>query len=223
MKIIDSIDGVLFDLDDTLNHGNKNELNVRLRVLATKLSLGCTAEDMILACQESDFESIYPYLVRNYHSTPEMTIERLRGYNDELSGNYDYLFRLDDGAVGLLDYLKQEGKIMGIVTSRERESAIRVTDLHGITDYFGIIVGRDDHENAKPHPGPIELALEKLGLAQERAMFVGNLQVDDIGGAKAANIQHSVLVNCEVYDISLPRPTHHLPNINRLHELLKNG
>ena len=223
MKLIDSIDGVLFDLDDTLNYGDKDELNVRLRILATNLGLACNAEDIMLACKESDFERMYPHLMRNFHRDPELTIEELKGYNDELSGNYDYLFSLDHGAVGLLDYLKQEGKTMGIVTSRSKKSALRVTKRHGIRSYFEAIVGRDDHENAKPHPGPIELALNRLGLAQERAMFVGNLQVDDIGGARAANIQHSVLVNCEVYDISLPKPTYHLPDINRLHELLKNG
>ncbi len=217
---LNSIDGVVFDLDDTLHTGNKEELKTRLIIASSQMGLSCTEEDIELACEQSDFERMYPFLVRSYTGTEEMTYEKVREHNSKFSGKFDYMFRLCDGAIEVLDYLKEKGKKMAIVTSRSRRSAKRLTDLHGITDYFVTIIGRDNHPKAKPHPGPINMALEGMGVTPDRAMYVGDLQVDDIGGAIAAGIKYRVLVNEEI-DMGKPRPTHSFNSLNDMHSILK--
>jgi phosphoglycolate phosphatase-like HAD superfamily hydrolase len=63
---------------------------------------------------------------------------------------------------------------MAIVTSRHKESTLRALDLCGITDRFREIVTPEDVVSPKPHPEPVLFALDRLGVAAENALFIGD-------------------------------------------------
>jgi phosphoglycolate phosphatase len=54
-----------------------------------------------------------------------------------------------------------------------------------IAKYFTVVIGGDDVQNKKPHPEPLLLVAEKLGLAPAELLFVGDSR-NDIQAAKAA-------------------------------------
>jgi phosphoglycolate phosphatase len=54
-------------------------------------------------------------------------------------------------------------------------AALELYDLH---DHVDAVVGRDSHETVKPDPGPLLAAVEALGAAPERSLFVGDSDSD---------------------------------------------
>ena len=77
------------------------------------------------------------------------------------------------------------------------------------TDYFDVIINRDDCHERKPHPQPILTALEKLNTDPERAMYVGDKQVDDIISGNSVGMT-TVLVNSGEVDRYCAKPDYHV-------------
>ncbi len=83
----------------------------------------------------------------------------------------------------LLDALGRHHRL-GVVTGRPRADAQRFLDKHDIADCFDTVICMGDAP-AKPDPAPVQLALERLGVA--RAWMLGDTP-DDIRAARAARV-----------------------------------
>jgi pyrophosphatase PpaX len=82
---------------------------------------------------------------------------------------------------GVPDAIKQlnaAGKALAIVTSRKIVSLSCFLRETGIYDYFNVIVTPDETEHHKPHPEPALKALELLGAAPDKTLFVGDAPFD---------------------------------------------
>lgn len=73
---------------------------------------------------------------------------------------------------------------LAIVTGRPRRDAERFLDRHGIAEFFTTVVTMEDAPS-KPDPGPVRLALERLGV--EHAWMVGDTP-DDLQSARRAGV-----------------------------------
>lgn len=73
---------------------------------------------------------------------------------------------------------------IAIVTGRPHDDAVEFLDLHGLTPHVSAIVAMEDGP-AKPDPAPVQLALERLGVAN--GWMVGDT-VDDVVAARAAGV-----------------------------------
>ena len=51
---------------------------------------------------------------------------------------------------------------------------MRGLDLFGLTGYFDFLIGSDDWPEHKPHPGPVAHGCERLGLAPQTCLYVGD-------------------------------------------------
>ena len=74
---------------------------------------------------------------------------------------------------------------MGLVTTRDRHSTERFLEAYDLQRYFDTIVTCDDVHRLKPHPEPILLASETLGLPPSQCVMVGDT-LADIRSARAA-------------------------------------
>ena len=85
----------------------------------------------------------------------------------------------------LEDTLKHLGErySLGVVTSRGKFGVKEVFDLRPIEKYFDTIVTYDDCLNHKPHPEPLEKALEALSLLPAQAIYIGDTEADIIAAA----------------------------------------
>ena len=110
--------------------------------------------------------------------------------------NADKLVTIFPGIKELLADLKAAGYVLGIVTSRTRESALRYMDMFGITSYFSDLVTCDDTTVHKPNPEPILLAMSKLGASAEESIMIGDSPFD-IKCANNAGVD-SVTVNWRI-------------------------
>ena len=79
---------------------------------------------------------------------------------------------LKNGAVDLLDALRNAGCPMAIVTSSSRRSADSHLALAGIRERFDMILTRDDVTRGKPSPDLYLLAASRLGVSPESCVAV---------------------------------------------------
>jgi len=89
------------------------------------------------------------------------------------------------GVVSLLEWARQEGHATGIVTSKGRGMTARSLGHVGLADAFDTIVTYEETERHKPAPEPVLLALDRLGISADRALFVGDSPHDMYSGRAA--------------------------------------
>ena len=75
---------------------------------------------------------------------------------------------------------------LGIVTTKTTMYTIPLLKNFGIFDYFETIIGRQEVTNPKPHPEPIEKAMESMNLSLENNIYmVGDTKLDLIAAKEA--------------------------------------
>ena len=109
-------------------------------------------------------------------------IATYRAYN---LTHHDARIRAYPGTVEMVRRLKSSGLRLGLVTSKNRLGAERGLALVGLAGSMEVIVGADDVTNPKPHPEPVERALERLGLPADTCLFVGDSHHDIHSGRGA--------------------------------------
>lgn len=113
--------------------------------------------------------------------------ELVRVYRDHNAGLQREL-RSCTGTEPVLDRLREEGRRLGLVTSKRRasvEAAFGVCPR--LARHFETVVTVEDTERHKPDPAPILLALEQLGAPASEAAYVGDAPFD-VEAAKAAGV-----------------------------------
>jgi HAD superfamily hydrolase (TIGR01509 family) len=88
----------------------------------------------------------------------------------------------------MLQYLKDQGVRLGVVTGKGRRSADISLRLLEMDSYFDIVVTGDDVVRPKPHPEGIHSVLARLEVPPEAALFVGDSNAD-IQAGKAAGMR----------------------------------
>jgi pyrophosphatase PpaX len=87
----------------------------------------------------------------------------------------------------VLVQLKDEGRRLGIVTAKRRQTVELAFARIPIEHLFETVVGGDETKRHKPDPEPLLLALERLGAAPDEAVYVGDAPFD-VKAAKAAGL-----------------------------------
>jgi pyrophosphatase PpaX len=91
------------------------------------------------------------------------------------------------GMEDVLVRLKDEGRKLGIVTAKRRQTVELAFARLPIEHLFETVVGGDETERHKPDPEPLLLALERLDARPEQAAYVGDAPFD-VKAAKAAGL-----------------------------------
>ncbi len=82
-----------------------------------------------------------------------------------------------------LEKVKIRGLRCALVTGSTRQEALPVLAHYDLTDYFSVVVTKDDVTRPKPMPEPYLRALELLGVTAQRAVAVEDTET----GLKAAH------------------------------------
>jgi pyrophosphatase PpaX len=92
-----------------------------------------------------------------------------------------------EGVTEMLMRLRDDGRRLGIVTSKLRATVDLVLDTISYGPAFEVIVTVDDTDAHKPEPDPILLALERMNVGPDAAIYVGDSPYD-ILAARAAGV-----------------------------------
>ena len=85
--------------------------------------------------------------------------------------------RAYDGIMGLLAVLKEKGYAMAIVSNKNHAAVCELNDIYFKED-ISVAIGQKDGIRKKPAPDTVFQALKDLGVSGERAVYVGDSEVD---------------------------------------------
>jgi pyrophosphatase PpaX len=120
----------------------------------------------------------------------ERMVDTFRDYN---FANHDQLIRPFPGIREAVSDLKNNGKALGIVTSKARKGTLRGLDTCGLTELFETIVAADDVDKHKPDPTPVLRALELLNADASSTVFIGDSRFDLAAGRDAGVLTAAAL------------------------------
>lgn len=169
---------LIFDMDGTLVHSDPVHLQAFVEVLSPE---GVTVDEHVYRSTiiGRTNESIFATLL------PHRTVEEHVAFADEKEAAFRRL-ALDlkplDGLFDLLDWAKERGIKVALVTNAPRLNAEHMLDVLSLTKRFPVQITIDQVARGKPDPLPYLTALERLGVRADEAVAFE----DSPSGMKAA-------------------------------------
>ncbi|MGH7583462.1 MAG: HAD-IA family hydrolase [Gemmatimonadales bacterium] len=171
---------VLFDLDGTLIDSVDLIVDSYLHTFEVH-GVPAWTRDEILSGLGTPLRIAFGKIARDAAEI-DAWIATYRAYN---LAHHDAWVRAYPGTVEMVHQLKAAGRRLGLVTSKNRSGAERGLNLVGLAGTIEVIVGADDVANPKPHPEPVQRALEQLGASAATCVFVGDSRHDIHAGRSA--------------------------------------
>ena len=211
-----TLQAILFDLDDTLYPEREYVLSGFRAVadwaehhLGIPSQRGC--EQLTELFERGVRGNTFDRWLSGYGlNDPEKVADLVRVYRD-----HEPHIRLFPDAVDVLPKLHKEYRL-GLVSDGYHEVQRRKIASLAIENYFDVIVLSDSlgRNFWKPSPKPFHVALAKLGINAEDAVYVGDNPEKDFLGARHAGLR-SVRIkrpNCEHTQDS-PATPEHMPDV----------
>jgi pyrophosphatase PpaX len=171
---------VLFDLDGTVIDSGAIILASMRHAAKEVLGAEVSDEELMAAVGgpglEAQMRTIAPDRV-------EELVTVYRAHNEPLHDVLECCAGMED----VLVRLKDQGRRLGIVTAKRRQTVELAFARLPIEHLFEVVVGGDETERHKPDPEPLLLALERLDARPEEGAYVGDAPFD-IKAAKAAGL-----------------------------------
>lgn len=183
------IKSVLFDLDGTL----VNSLD-DLTDAVNHVRHGCAlpplaSSDVRMMVGKGALNLVQRALPDCSNTEIEQALQRFLDYNTIHIVDKS---RLYPGVIELLNFLKQKGFRMAVISNKnEALSSLILTSLK-IHGYFESISGGDTFPESKPSPLPLLRVIEELGLEPCEALMVG----DSINDIQAGNLAGITTIGC---------------------------
>ncbi len=176
-----SIRYLLFDLDGTLIDTTDLILNC-YRTSVSKLVENPPTDEEIL---EGFGRPLKDQLWRLYPDLRDRIDEMFLLWRQAQEELHDRLIKPFPGTLETLTELRRRGYPVGVVTSKERPTALRGIRVNGLTHLIDPLVCVDDTTNHKPHPEPILRGMELMGATPEETIYVGDSLYDMKAGRAA--------------------------------------
>ena len=184
---VNSLKGIVFDLDGTLIHTSINFTTMKERMIGvleekgipeglftpkqTTVVIIATAEE-ILRKEGRSLEEI---------SDMQRTLENIMNQG-ELEAIPD--ISEVDGVQGALKDLRAAGYMLAVLTRSHHAYAVDALRKIGAQDLFDVILGRGETPKPKPYPEALEHTAKLLGVETSEIIFVGDNHIDAKSAAK---------------------------------------
>lgn len=171
------IKAILFDLDGTLRDTREAIYSALEHAISSHAPTVPTREEMASTIHH------HTEIHRKFAPNTDLDVFE-KSYREKVDGLVTESV-LYEGVKELVDGLHDQGYKLAVVSSATRvEQYLHKAELH---HYFDALVNGGDTTEHKPHPAPVLLALERLGVQPEEAVMVGDLAVD-IEAARQAGV-----------------------------------
>jgi pyrophosphatase PpaX len=171
---------VLFDLDGTLVDSGAIILASFKHAARTVLARDVEEEQIAALVGGSNLHEQMRVL------SPAHVDELVRVYREHNRPLHDELEAFE-GVEELMEMLSEQGRKLGIVTAKGRQTVDLAFAVLSLERYFDAVVTADMTERHKPDPAPVLKALELLESEPADAAFVGDSPYD-IASGKAAGV-----------------------------------
>ena len=179
---------ILFDLDGTLI--DSTEAIVESFAVAHRAFGTAQPDDAVIKAEIG-------YPLEHMFATQGVPPEEIAAYVSAYKAHYR---KINSQKTRLLPQAREaialaaEYAVLGIVTTKTGKYSIALLESMQIMHYFAVLIGRENVSFPKPHPEPIEKALQQLPKVTSGIWMVGDTCMD-MEAANAANID-SIGVLC---------------------------
>ena len=179
------VSAVLFDLDGTLM--DTVPLILASHQYTFQKVLGWVPDDdEILATIGEPLLTTF----QRYSEDWEVMLDEYVGWSVPKTASHSRLF---PGVLSTLQALRARGIQLGVVTARRCDSLRICLEAFDLTDFFQVLICAEDTDRHKPHPAPLLLAMERLGIPQaSQLLYVGDT-VYDLEAARGAGMPFAVI------------------------------
>ena len=115
----------------------------------------------------------------------EAMVATYRAYN---LAHHDRMVTVYPGVVAAVEAIRAAGRRTGLVTSKNRQGALRGLTLVRLEAMMDVLVCADEVTNPKPHPEPVEKAVALLGADPATTVYVGD-SIHDMVSGRAAGVR----------------------------------
>jgi pyrophosphatase PpaX len=171
---------VLFDLDGTLVDSGAIILASFKHAARTVLARDIEEEQIAALVGGSNLHDQMRVL------SPAHVDELVRVYREHNRPLHDEL-QAFEGVEELMETLSEQGRKLGIVTAKGRQTVDLAFGVLYLERYFDAVVTADMTDRHKPDPAPVLKALELLASEPANAAFVGDSPYD-VAAGKAAGV-----------------------------------
>lgn len=173
--LVDSVPDLAYCVDELMRAMNRapwGETKVRHWVGngVPKLVERSLTGELEASANKQDFDKAYPIFLQLY------------------SVNTSVRSCLYSGVKEGLDYLKQQGYILGCVTNKAEQFTMPILKDLGIFDYFGLVVSGDTLAKKKPDPLPLLYSAEFFNIDPQDCLMIGD-SISDVAASRAAGFE----------------------------------
>jgi pyrophosphatase PpaX len=122
-----------------------------------------------------------------WQNSPEMLQAMIATYRAFNLEHHDRMVTVYPGVLDAVRELKAAGVQTGLVTSKNRQGALKGLQLVGLEALMDVLVCADEVGNPKPHPEPVEKAVSLLGANPSATVYVGD-SIHDMVSGRAAGV-----------------------------------
>ena len=197
MSSLKSIKAVLFDLDGVIIDTESMYMNMMIEY-NKKIGIGAGKDYYIKNLLGKTKDEITKYYLKDFNkdfNEEKYWLDLLKIRQDYINNNQ---LNLKIGVFELINYLKSNNYLLGIVTSNSLDLTNKLLKNAGL-DYklFNLILTREDVSKTKPSPELYEVALKRLNLNKDETIAIEDSKVG-INSALAAGLD---VINVEDIDV----------------------
>ncbi len=175
---------VLFDLDGTLLDSAPDMLATANAMLAARQRAPVTLEQLRPVVSKGSRAMLAVAFPELDATARDALVSEFLDRYEALIGRHAVLF---DGVAEMLNALEQAGSIWGIVTNKPEYLARLILPQLGWELRCAVLIGGDSLGERKPHPLPLQVAAQRIGVAPAQCAYVGDDE-RDIVAARAAGM-----------------------------------
>ncbi|OEF97884.1 pyrophosphatase [Desulfuribacillus alkaliarsenatis] len=169
---------ILFDLDGTLIDTNELILTSFMHAL-NKFHPNKFKREQV---QEMMGKPLYDMMAT---FDPDIADDLVRVYREHNLEYHDQLVQSFPNVFEVVKELHDKGHKMALVTTKQRQAAMKGLTLFGLDAYMGATVCLDDTAAHKPDPEPLILAMQGIKAIPEKTIMVGDNPADILGAKNA--------------------------------------
>jgi len=214
---------VLSDIGGTLLDTYSLRVNCHRGVCKKYLGIILSDEDISNAPWGMPFKHHLEVFLQKYSPTGDSILldNMVKNWQDIYNVKYKSEVKPHSGVKEVLEMLASIGYKLGIVTNGSRESLIAAQQMWDFFKLFNVMICRDDVCHLKPHPEPIQKALDMVNALPSESVFVGDTKYDILAGKTAGTITIAALWGAGQREtLSAQNPDYLLKAISELPRLL---
>lgn len=183
---------MVFDLDGTLAH-TLPQLKVAVCKVAEQMHLGTVDDHIMSEFVGNGVKMLLGRVLLGRHdiTLDEVPLDKMqearqlfnRYYMEGLHENFSLYDGVEDG----LKLFKHLGIKLAVVTNKPQMFAKPLLGFMAIDHYFDEILGGEVIKERKPDPAPVKYVLDKMGVAPEHSVMVGD-SINDVKAGQALNM-----------------------------------